>query len=54
MEGETIINCTCVPMPSLNQVREPIVGNLEKYGLVVMRGLIIYPSTATEINIIWQ
>ena len=50
MEGETVIDCTCVPSTSFNQVGEPIVGNLEKYGWVVMRGLTIDPDTATEIN----
>ena len=50
MEGETVIDCTCVPSISFNQVGKTIVGNLEKYGWVVMRGLIIDPSTATKIN----
>ena len=30
MEGETEINCTCVPDTSFNQVGEPIVGDLKK------------------------
>ena len=50
MEGETVVDCTCVPSISFNQVGETIVGNLEKYGWVVMRGLTIDPSTATKIN----
>ena len=50
MEGETIIDCTCVPSTSFNQVGEHIVGNLEKYGWIVMCGLTIDPDTATEIN----
>ena len=50
MEGETVIDCKCVPITSFIQVGEIIVGNLEKYGWIVMRGLTIDPSTATEIN----
>ena len=50
MKGETVIDCTCVPSTSFNQVRETIFGDLKKYGWVVMRSLIINPSTATEIN----
>ena len=50
MEGETVVDCTCVPSTSFNQVGETIVGNLEKYRWVVMRGLTIDTSTATEIN----
>ena len=50
MEGETVIECTCVPITSFNQVGETIVDNLEKYGWVVMRRLTIDPSTATDIN----
>ena len=29
MEGETVINCTCVPSTSFNKVGEPIVGDLK-------------------------
>ena len=36
MEGETVINCTCVPSTSFNQVGETIVGDLKKCGWVVM------------------
>ena len=50
MERETLIDCICVPSTSFNQVLEPSVGNLKKYGWVVMRGLIINPGTATGIN----
>ena len=50
MEGETVIDCTCVPSTSFNQVGETIVGNLKKYGWVVMRGLTIDPGTVIEIN----
>ena len=50
MEGENVINCTCVPSTLFNQVGGDIVGDLKKYVWVIMRGLIIYPSTAIEIN----
>ena len=51
MEGEIVIDCRYVPITSFNQVGEAIVGDLKKYGWVVVRGLIpIDPSTAAEIN----
>ena len=50
MKGENVINFTCVPITSFNQVGETIVGELKKYGWVVMRCLTIDPSTTTEIN----
>ena len=50
MEGETVIDCTCVPNTSCNQIGETIVGNLEKCRWVFMRGLTIDPDTATKSN----
>ena len=50
MEGETVIDCTCVPSTSFNQVGDTIVGNLQKFGWVVFRGLTLDPDTATDIN----
>ena len=50
MEGETVIECLCVPRTSFNQVGGTIIGDLKKYGRVVMRDLIIDHSTATDIN----
>ena len=50
MVGKTVIDYTCVPDTSFNLVRDPIVGDLKKYGWVVMCGLTIDSDTATEIN----
>ena len=50
IEGETEIDCTCVPDTSFNLVGEPIVGDLKTFGWVVMRGLTIDPDTAIAIN----
>ena len=49
-EGETVIDCRIVPTSSYDQVVESIIGDLEKYGWVVMRGLIIDYSTETDIK----
>ena len=51
MEEETVINCTCVPSTLFNQVGEPIFGNLEKYGWIVVCDLATGLDTATETNI---
>ena len=47
MESETVVNCRDLPTTSDNKVGEAIVGDLKKYGWVVMRGLTIdLPITA--------
>ena len=50
MEGETVVDCTCVSSTSFNKVGEAIVDDLKKYGWVVMHDLTIDSSTAIEIN----
>ena len=50
MERETIINYTCLPSTSFNQIWGIIVGDLKKYEWVVMRVLTIDSSTGTKIN----
>ena len=39
MEGDTEIDCTCVPDTLFNQFGETIVGDLKEFGWVVMRDL---------------